>query len=173
MTPPGSTNGFAYIVDENNAIWAVTGTTAPIRMSADGFALTVGVSSVGPAWAISTQSNEDGGGNVILWYNNANGQWTPVPAPAAAIQIAGQYDQSAWVVNEEGAIYNVQQNGSGTLMSPAGSAMQVGIGPDNMPWMISTQSNGSPGGNEIMYYSNGVWTAVAAPASAVQVAGSM
>jgi len=88
----GSTNGFAYIVDENNAIWAITGTTAPIRMSADGFALTVGVSSVGPAWAISTQSNEDGGGNVILWYNNANGQWTPVPAPAAAIQIAGQYD---------------------------------------------------------------------------------
>jgi len=39
--------------------------------------------------------------------------------------------------------------------------------------MISTQSNNSPGGSVIMYYSNGTWNAVPAPAAATWVAGSM
>ena len=96
-----------------------------------------------------------------------------MPAPASARQIAGQYDQTAWVVNSDNAIYNVKQNGSSKLMSPNGTALQVGIGPDKTPWMISTQANGSPGGNVIKYYSNGTWSAVPFPASAIWVAGSM
>jgi hypothetical protein len=169
----GSTNSFCWFVDENKAVWAVDTQGNASRMSADGFALSVGVGNFGPAWAISTQSYEHGGGNIILWYNESNGKWVELPAPAAATQVAGQYDQSAWVVNTEYAIYNVQQNGAGKLMSPNGSALQVGIGPDKMPWMISTQSNNSPGGNAIMYYSNDTWNAVPYPASAIWVAGSM
>jgi len=169
----GSTNGFCWFVDENNAIWSVDTAGTPIRMSADGVALSVGVGNFGPAWAISTQSYESGGGNIILWYNQANGQWTQVPAPAAAVQIAGQYDETAWVVNADNAIYNVQQNGTSTLMSPNGTATQVGIGPDRMPWMISTQSNNSPGGGVIMSYANGTWNPVPYPASATWVAGSL
>jgi len=169
----GSTNNFCWLVDENNAIWAVDIHGTAIRMAPDGFALSVGVGNVGPAWAISTQSYEQGGGNIILWYNEGSGQWVQVPAPAAGVQIAGQYDQTAWVVNVDNAIYNVQQNGASKLMSPDGSALQVGIGPDKMPWMISTQSNNSPGGTVIMYYSNGTWNAVPYPASATWVAGSL
>ncbi len=169
----GSTNTFCWYVDENDAVWAVDTAGTVFRMSPDGFALSVGVGNVGPAWAISTKSYEHGGGNIILWYNQANGQWTPVPAPAAGTQIAGQYDGTAWVVNSENAIWDVAQGGGGKIMSPNGSALQVGIGPDRMPWMISTQSNGSPGGNVIMYYASGAWTAVPYPASAIWVAGSM
>ena len=169
----GSTNTFCWFVDENNAIWSVDTAGTAIRMSPDGFALSVGVGNFGPAWAISTKSYEHGGGNIIVWYNQANGQWEPVPPPAAATQIAGQYDESAWVVNSDNAIYSVQQNGKSQLMSPNGTALQVGIGPDRTPWMISTQSNGSPGGNVIMYYTNGSWNAVPYPASATWVAGSM
>jgi hypothetical protein len=142
-------------------------------MSPDGFALNVGVGSVGPAWAISTKSYEHGGGNIILWYNQANGQWTPVPAPAAAVQVAGQYDETAWVVNQENAVYNVHRSGQSTLMSPNGTALQVGIGPDRMPWMISTESNHNRGGSVIKYHSDGAWHAVPAPAAAIWVAGSM
>jgi len=169
----GSTNNFCWFVDENRAVWSVDINATLFRMSPDGFALSVGVSSVGPPWVISTQSFEKGGGNMILWYSNALGNWVEVPAPAAGVQIAGQYDQTAWVVNTDNAIYNFQQDGSGTLKSPDGTALQVGIGPDNMPWMISTQSNNSPGGNVIMYYSDGAWNAVPYPASAIWVAGSM
>ncbi|MBL8216723.1 MAG: hypothetical protein JNK87_38745 [Bryobacterales bacterium] len=168
----GSTNNFCWLVDENNAVWAVDIHGTADRMSPDGFALQVGVGNFGPPWAIGTQSYETGGGNEILFYNQANGQWTPVPAPAAGVQIAGQYDNSAWVVTSENSICNVQMNGVSQLMSPAGTALQVGIGPDKMPWMISTQST-SPGGNQVMYWANGAWTAVAAPAAAVWVAGSM
>jgi len=169
----GSTNNFCWFVDENNAIWSVDIHATAIRMSPDGFALSVGVGNFGPAWAISTQSYEKGGGNIILWYNESSGQWVPVPPPAAATQIAGQYDETAWVVNVDNAIYNVRQNGSSKLMSPNGTALQVGIGPDKMPWMISTQSKNSPGGSVIMYYANGTWNAVPAPAAATWVAGSM
>ena len=169
----GSTNTFCWFVDENNAVWSVDTNGTVFRISQDGFALSVGVSSVGPAWVISTQSYEGGGGNIILWYNEATGNWVEVPRPAAGLQIAGQYDQTAWVVNSDNAIYNYQQNGQGKLMSPNGTALQIGIGPDNTPWMISTQSNNSPGGNVIMYCSNGNWTAVPYPASATWVAGSM
>jgi hypothetical protein len=169
----GSTNNFCWFVDENRAIWSVDTHATVFRMSPDGFALSVGVGNFGPAWAISTQSYEHGGGNIIMWYSESMGKWVEVPPPAAATQIAGQYDETAWVVNADYAIYNVQENGASKLMSPNGTALQVGIGPDKMPWMISTQSNNSPGGNVIMYYSNGTWNAVPYPASAIWVAGSM
>lgn len=65
---------------------------------------------------------------MILWYNESNGRWVQLPDPAAAFQIAGQYDQIWCVVNSEYAVYNVQQNGSGTSMSANGTALQVGIG---------------------------------------------
>jgi hypothetical protein len=168
----GSTNSFCWFVDENQAIWSVDVHAKLFRMSPDGFALNVGVGNFGPAWAISTQSYEGGGGNIILWYNEANGQWVPVPKPAAATQVAGQYDQTAWVVNSEYAIWNVHQNGSSKLMSPNGTALQVGIGPDKMPWMISTKSHEKGGGNIIMYYSDEAWHEVPAPAAATWVAGS-
>ncbi len=169
----GSTNGFCWYVDENNAVWAVDTNGTASRMSADGTALSVGVGNFGPAWAISTQSYEGGGGNIILYYNENNGQWVPVPAPAAGTQLAGQYDNSAWVVNVTNAVYNVQQNGASTQISPDGTALQIGIGPDKTPWIISTQSNNSPGGSIIMYYANSSWNPVPAPAAAIWVAGSM
>ena len=88
----GSTNTFCWLVDENNAIWAVDTQGTAMRMSPDGFALSVGVGNVGPAWAISTKSYEHGGGNIILWYNESNGQWTPVSVRRpAAVQIAGPH----------------------------------------------------------------------------------
>lgn len=173
----GAPDGNSWVINTQGTVWTVYPQGGYKLMSPEGvyFALDISVGADGTVWIISSETRQSPGGNIISWYDAANNNWVQVPPLAAAAKVAGAPDGNAWVVNSKGEVWIVYPQGGYKLMSTADEyfALDISVGSDGTPWIISTDT-GEPdkGGNRIKYCDTATGQWVTVPnAEGVKVAG--
>lgn len=101
-------------------------------------------------------------GNDFTIYRLVNGAWTTVPGHAVRISVG---PAGPWVVNSARNIY--RWTGSGFQQMPGG-AYDIGVGADDLPWVIGT--NPTAGGFALYRWNGQNWVGEAAPTGGVRIA---
>lgn len=84
-----SKSGDLYTVNSIGEVWLVHPQGGGAILSPPGvdFGQEINVGPDGTVWLISSESRA--GGNVIKWWSDENQTWNSIPAPAAAVRVAG------------------------------------------------------------------------------------
>ncbi|HEY0319355.1 MAG TPA: hypothetical protein VGC66_00130 [Pyrinomonadaceae bacterium] len=82
-------NGIIWTVNYKGEVWMLYPQGGGALMSPPGtdFAQAIGVGPDGTVWVISNEPRE--GGSVVMVWSGENQIWNPIPAPAAAVAVAG------------------------------------------------------------------------------------
>src|SRR5262245_61804200 len=94
------------------------------------------------------------------------------PTPAIIDQIVGlNAPSTAVMVNASGTVWEIDGNGHGTPLSPAGFARDVGVAADGTVWIVGTEAR--PGGFAPSYLDRaaGKWSTFAAPVAVTRITG--
>jgi hypothetical protein len=82
-------NGDLYTVNSIGEVWLVHPQGGGAILSPPGadFGQEINVGPDGTVWLISSESRA--GGNVVMWWSGQGQTWNSIPAPAAAVRVAG------------------------------------------------------------------------------------
>ncbi|MFL6207952.1 MAG: hypothetical protein ACJ74W_03840 [Pyrinomonadaceae bacterium] len=81
--------GVLYTVNSVGEVWLIYPQGGGALLSPPGvdFGQEISVGPDGTVWLISTEPRA--GGNVVMWWSGQNQIWNSIPAPAAAVKVAG------------------------------------------------------------------------------------
>ena len=124
-----------------------------------GAAWDVGVSPANDLWVIGT--NVVPGGYGIYNWNTATNNWTNIPGGAVRIAVG---PSGPWVVNSAGSIFERVGN---AWQNRPGCAHDVGVGADNVTWVIGCDNVG--GGHGIYRWNGTGWNKSSGGATNISV----
>jgi hypothetical protein len=150
-------DGNPYVVNQGHGIYRWNGHGGWTQLP--GAAWDVGVSPGNDLWVIGT--NAVPGGYGIYNWNPVSHSWTNVPGGAVRIAVG---PSGPWVVNSAGNIY--ERVGSSWQLRP-GCAHDVGVGADNVTWVIGCDNVG--GGHGIYRWNGTGWNKTPGGATNISV----
>jgi hypothetical protein len=78
-----------YTVNAKGEVWLIypQGGGAMLSPPGEDFAQDISVGPDGTVWIISNEGRV--GGDAVMWWSGSNQIWSTIPAPAAALAVAG------------------------------------------------------------------------------------